>query len=168
MCEKSNNKFEVPIKEKFTELNYKLKVPEPKRYKLEDIYPVEDCYYLMNIDNLDIFWQRNDDLGERHEEFEDFYNVYGFDIRETWALDYVIAIFLYTRLMAYKYHSAVDFENENEKEFKEDLDKMIFTFGSIVKDNKIFEEKYAEDKEYKDKILEGFDAFKRSFFRLWW
>lgn len=55
-----------------------------------------------------------------------------------------------------------------KKKFKEDLEKMLFTFGSIIKDYKDFDVKFDDDIKFKEKFLEGFDAFKRSFLKLWW
>ena len=136
-------------------------------YKLKDVFPIKECYYLNDINkkDLDIFWQDLND--NRIKDFEEQYNKYGFDSRETWSLYYVISIFMYTRLKCYIDYYNVDLNNDNEKEFKEDLEKMLFTFGSIIKDYKTFDIKY-NNKEYKEKFLEGFDAFKRSFFKLWW
>lgn len=84
--------------------------------------------------------------------------------RDTWNLDWAIAKFVHPRLVMYKkvtdgYPGTL----ESPEEWDEILDKMIFAFEAIIKDDFVL-----YSKESRKIIDEGLDLFRKYYFDLWW
>lgn len=135
-----------------------------KKCKLKDSKYIKD----FNLD-LDYLEKLSNYNKEKQEVLKKQNLEYGFDERETYSLYHCIAIFIYTRLkmMLEVSKDIVDYDHPMEKNYKEDIEKMLFTFENIIKTEDI-EYQLDTDEEFKEKFYEGFDAFKRSFFKLWW
>jgi hypothetical protein len=86
---------------------------------------------------------------------------YGFDEREMWSLDLTFAVYIYPRLKYFR--DAVVVGIFHDDEMKKDVDKMLWSFAEIVKQNH-----YANgDKEYNRKLQEGLRLFAKRYFALW-
>ena len=104
------------------------------------------------------FWKKDDSSDERSALWEKQRQVFGFDERETWGLNIVIAAFVYPRLKMFA-------ENTNSvplgmtlTEWRGILGKMERAFEMILTD-------YAET--HCEEVEEGLDLFRKYFFNLW-
>lgn len=89
----------------------------------------------------------------------------GFDDSETWSLYSTIAQFIYPRLKRYKEVNNGTPMGLTENEWNDILDKMIFSFESIVNDTIDFT---IDEKENYNKFEEGINLFAKYFLQLWW
>ena len=106
----------------------------------------------------DYSWVWKPEGSERDELFEKEREIYGFDSRETWSLDYVFYMWLYERLKMYKEYAGeivnLDFHKfvYKEKEYTqlELINMMIERLESYFKKEDLFvssEEEYEPIKE---------------------
>lgn len=90
---------------------------------------------------------------------------YGFFDEETWNLDYTMAKFILPRLKRFReVVKRYPPELKSLDEWQKTLDKMIWSFESIVNeyDNVVL------DLEQNKKQQEGLDLFSKYFTALWW
>lgn len=96
-------------------------------------------------------------LKEWHKEQSE----YGFDERELWNLDITFALYIYPRLKYFRdYIVGYSFVDENN--LAEKIDKMLWSFSEIIKENTI-----NADKEWNMKFDEGLQLFGEYFTALW-
>jgi len=85
----------------------------------------------------------------------------GFDRSETWNLDDTIARFILPRLIFFRKNLNGYPSDLSNKKWKKNLDKMIFSFKSCIKDDIIF------NKEKEKEINKGLELFSKYFRNLW-
>lgn len=123
---------------------------------------LEACAYNKDLDTYNIpnvnftLIDRGD---ERWDRFKQQRLERGFDDSETWSLDSTIAKFIEPRLRRFKEIKAGYPASMSEEEWDATLDKMIYAFECINKDNTFDNEEY---------VNEGLDLFRKHFFKLWW
>lgn len=99
---------------------------------------------------------------KRQKNSKKFHDKYGFNYEDCWGLDHAIACFVLPRLVHFKkvkqsYPSGITYE-----EWDEILDKMIYAFKEIVKENANF-----MIGENRKRVEEGIELFAKYFFSLW-
>jgi hypothetical protein len=87
---------------------------------------------------------------------------WGFDDRETWSLDYRIAIFVYPRLKRFNEVRAGYPASMSEEEWDTIIKKMLYSFRTIAEDDL-----WGKDVDW-NKMKEGLDLFGKHFLDLWW
>lgn len=103
----------------------------------------------------------------RSLQWEQERKIYGFDNRETWSLDYTLALFMYQRLLMYKELNCIDtdfhkYEYENKTiTYTECLDRMIEGFKIKILINLPNEEQYK-------KICDAYKLIGVCHNELWW
>ena len=92
------------------------------------------------------------------------------DKEELWKLDYTLARYIYPRLVAFKNMERIGYPTcfETPEEWEEILDKMIWSFEKIAKDNWILDYSNMDNvlKE-REKFDEGLMLFGKYFANLW-
>lgn len=110
------------------------------------------------------------DNDERSKEWEKEREEYGFDNRETWCLDRILAEWMYSRFMMYKEVTIVNLDyhkyNIDGKEWtqRECIDK-------IIENSKFYlcNETYAPDStEVYEKLSEAIKIMSEVIFDMWW
>lgn len=110
------------------------------------------------------------DNDERNKEWEKEREEYGFDNRETWCLDRILAEWMYSRFMMYKEVTIVNLDyhkyNIDGKEWtqRECIDK-------IIENTKFYlcNETYAPDStEVYEKLSEAIKIMSEVIFDMWW
>ena len=110
------------------------------------------------------------DNDERNKEWEKEREEYGFDNRETWCLDRILAEWMYSRFMMYKEVTIVNLDyhkyNIDGKEWtqRECIDK-------IIENTKFYlcNETYAPDStEVYEKLSEAIKIMSKVIFDMWW
>lgn len=105
------------------------------------------------------FWDKDAKLNDKRQKiWKEQRSKYGFDEREFWSLKTTFAAFVYPRLKMFSegFHSFP--LGLSPEKWKEILDKMLYSFGAILKD---------ESTEDYSKVEEGLDLFRQYFFDLW-
>jgi hypothetical protein len=94
----------------------------------------------------------------------------GWDDSETWCLRAPFARFILPRLKRFKQLKAGHPYDITAEEWDIILDKMIFAFESVIKeeDSKDYNEPIEQSIERWAKIQEGFDLFGKWYLQLWW
>lgn len=111
------------------------------------------CFSISSIDD------------SREKEFAKQRIIRGFDDSETWSLTCTISKFILPRLKLFKAVSMGTTPiNLSKEDWKEILNKMIYAFEIIPRDN----ETWNFTDEERIKIDEGLDLFRQYFFALWW
>lgn len=87
---------------------------------------------------------------------------WGWDDRETWSLDYRIAVFVYPRLKRLNEIKAGYPIGMDEKEWTAIIDKMLYSFRTIAEDD-LFSKKTDWDR-----LKEGLRLFGEHYLNLWW
>lgn len=88
----------------------------------------------------------------------------GWDDSETWSLDYSLAKIIAPRLKRFKEVTCGHPADSTEKQWNEDLDKMIAAFEFLGS-----EERWSNtDKNKWNEVQEGIDLFSKHFINLWW
>lgn len=84
---------------------------------------------------------------------------------ELWDLDVTLAKYILPRLIRFKEINKMGYPTEfnNSKEWHEAIDKMIWSFNKVLKDNWNYEDIKNESKRY----LEGMHLFAEHFSDLW-
>ncbi|NMA66472.1 MAG: hypothetical protein GX957_09575 [Clostridiaceae bacterium] len=108
--------------------------------------------------------------GDRVEEWEKQREIYGFDDRDTWSLNYTIVFLLYPRLKMYreKAHEIIDlnFHTFNHRGKKltqgECIDIILDRFEQYLS------AMYSYDDPDVDVISEAWELFNLIFLYLWW
>ena len=117
---------------------------------------------------------------ERSDKFKKFKSKNGFYPDETWSLYHSIAMFVLPRLK-YFHDKTIGIPPcfETLEEWKQTLDKIIFSFETCFEDDyfevpKKYLKRYkCKDKEtawkkYCQEVNEGFELFGKYFLHLWW
>lgn len=114
-------------------------------------------------------WCEND---VREEVWSKQRNIYGFDAKETWALDYTLKILIYERLCMYNELNIVDTSyykfkyKESELTFQECIDSMI---EGLKLDLTLEEfDKQRQNEDVKSKIDDVFNILALCINYLWW
>lgn len=128
---------------------------------------LKNCEFIKDF-NLDIFWEDSikSYKKEVREKFKNQNKKYGFDDRETYDLSFSISLYIYTRLKLMLEVSKNIIDYDKEPEYKEDINKMLICFSNII--NSKFIDVDMKSEKFKKEVEDGLEAFKRSFFRLWW
>lgn len=123
---------------------------------------LECCTYNKDLDPYNvpnINFTLIDRGDKRWNEFKQQRCENGFDDSETWSLDCTISKFIEPRLKRFKEIKAGYPSNLLEEEWDMILDKIIYAFECINKDNIFDNEK---------QVSEGLNLFRKHFFDLWW
>ena len=108
-----------------------------------------------------------DSKDKRYKKFLKIKEKTGISPDETWNLYINIAEFIFPRLKMFKEHTIGTPGCLNSfEEWHEILDKMIWSFEQIAKDEEPFDAE--ENKKYYKKIDEGLKLFYKYFQCLWW
>ena len=134
---------------------------------------MKKCFYKLNKPTM--FIKRSD---ERFEQFKKFKKQNGFTPDQTWSLYYNIAIFVLPRLKHFrKLTIGIPMNFKTMEQWHQILDKMIFSFESILKyDDCVlpeqYSQKYSDSKQaitaYTKDLQQGFELFGKYFLHLWW
>lgn len=134
------------------------------------------CKYLEDLGitrkdyDCDLLTDEND---SRNERFKKEKEEYGFDSRETWDLDYTIAVFLYSRLKMYKEKASniidlkfhiIEFEEKTYNQ-EEAIDFIIEKIGRYIKHTSI---KIEEDEEIYNDYIRAIRMLAEIMSHLWW
>lgn len=109
-----------------------------------------------------------DENSKRSETWQKEKELYGFDSRETWCLDYSFALWIYERLMMYKEVNCIDMKfhkfefDKRVLTLEECIDKMIEGFKIKI----LYGYSGSED-DYK-KINDAVKLFSITYNYLWW
>lgn len=118
---------------------------------------------------------------KRWQEFQDIKKEWGFTPDECWNLYHTIAIFILPRLTFFRENyggmfTPASLKEQDNKKWQKMLDKMIWSFKQIAKENfdeppKFYLKKYEymeACKVYQKDIDEGLDLFREYFLALWY
>ena len=89
----------------------------------------------------------------------EFRKNHSYEYLEIYGLYHTIAQFLLSRLKGFKKYTFSNPCNLTMKQWHKILDKMIFAFNAIAKDNR--------NKKNWDRVKEGLDLFNKYYFDLW-
>lgn len=109
---------------------------------------------------------------EREEGWSKQREIYGFDSRETWSLDYTFKLWLYERLCMYNEINIVDTSyhkfkyKDSEITFQECLDRMIDGLKLDLTLDEFSNER--KDRDIQDKIEDVMPIFCLCHSCLWW
>lgn len=111
-----------------------------------------------------------EDDNKDQQKLKDQEEKYGFTEKETWALNYTLALFLYTRIKMFLEVHCIDTEAESEKPFFEALNKVLYTMELFIKmdADPELEDQININVDMHERFYEGFDSLKEIFFKLWW
>jgi hypothetical protein len=133
----------------------------PKRRKHKKKYDIKE----LNIPNVCFSLSEKYFSNKTKKELKRQRIRRGFDDTELWSLYTTIGRFILPRLKAFREglcgHPAV---LKSEDQWREILDKMIFSFDYVVREDEEFE---VREDEYYNRVQEGLDLFSKYFFNLW-
>ena len=121
--------------------------------------------YLDDI-GIDYSWVWKPEGSERDEAFEKEREIYGFDSRETWSLDYVFYMWLYERLkMFVEIGGQIVDLNYNKFDFKGEEYTQLELINMMIERLEYYLKDTIEDKcdEYEKKGLSYSDAYKKAY-----
>ena len=132
-----------------------------KRRKRKKKYDIKE----LNIPNVCFSLSEENFSNKRKKELKRQRIKRGFDDTELWSLYTTIGRFILPRLKAFRegfcgYPTVL----ESEDQWGEILDKMIFSFDYVVREDEEFE---VREDEYYNRVQEGLDLFAKYFFNLW-